>query len=69
MNYLVRMAEMILRLSRLYYAMLDHSENWQRNKWWLFDRVVESPHRTSFFVRRSTANEKDAQEVAQFWSV
>ncbi|KAI0810934.1 hypothetical protein BC629DRAFT_1259795, partial [Irpex lacteus] len=52
----------------LYYAMIDHSESWQRNKWWLFDRVVESPHRTSFFVRKSTTNsEKDAQEAAQFW--
>ena len=24
--------------------MLDESETWQRNKWWLFDRVVESIH-------------------------
>ncbi|KAI0692404.1 hypothetical protein BC835DRAFT_1277780 [Cytidiella melzeri] len=52
---------------RLYYAMLDHSENWQRKKWWLFDRVVESPHRTSFFVRRSTSSNQDMQEAAQFW--
>jgi hypothetical protein len=33
---------------KLFYAMLDLSQSWKRNKWWLFDRVVESPHRTSF---------------------
>ena len=52
--------------------MLDLSEDWQRNKWWLFDRVVESPHRTSFFVRRyeTKATDKesfDMQEAAQYW--
>ncbi|KZT68184.1 hypothetical protein DAEQUDRAFT_728231 [Daedalea quercina L-15889] len=56
---------------RLFYAMLDLSGDWQRNKWWLFDRVVESPHRTSFFVRRrekASENEHaDMQEAAQYW--
>ena len=51
--------------------MLDLSEDWQRNKWWLFDRVVESPHRTSFFVRRYETKEdtlsSDMQEAAQYW--
>ncbi|KAI0341749.1 hypothetical protein BDW22DRAFT_1358610 [Trametopsis cervina] len=53
---------------RLYYAMLDESENWQRNKWWLFDRVVESPHSTSFYIRRSRTEKGDnMKEAAQFW--
>ncbi|TFY59460.1 hypothetical protein EVJ58_g5759 [Rhodofomes roseus] len=52
--------------------MLSMSDGWQRNKWWLFDRVVESPHRTSFFVRRpeQASAEKgslDMQEAAQYW--
>ena len=56
---------------RLFYAMLDLSDEWQRNKWWLFDRVVESPHRTSFFVRRAKDGTLDggvdANEAAQIW--
>ncbi|KAF9049311.1 hypothetical protein BDZ89DRAFT_1033151 [Hymenopellis radicata] len=38
---------------RLFYTMVDASRTWNRNKWWLFDRVVESPHRTSFFARKT----------------
>lgn len=53
---------------QLFYTMIDASESWSRNKWWLFDRVVESPHRTSFFVRKSQFNDKQTwQEAAQFW--
>ena len=51
--------------------MIEESEKWQRNKWWLFDRVVESPHRTSFYVRQARAKTAvtNPQEIAQFWSV
>ncbi|PIL24143.1 hypothetical protein GSI_13896 [Ganoderma sinense ZZ0214-1] len=55
---------------RLFYTMLHASRDWNRNKWWLFDRVVESPHRTSFFVRRdiSQAGEgSDLKEEAKYW--
>ncbi|KAI0957421.1 hypothetical protein AcW1_005818 [Taiwanofungus camphoratus] len=56
---------------RLFYTMLDASRNWQRNRWWLFDRLVESPHRTSFYTRRSNAlsaiDDHDMQEAAQYW--
>ncbi|KAK0228026.1 hypothetical protein IW262DRAFT_1532124 [Armillaria fumosa] len=54
---------------RLFYTMVDASRGWQRNKWWLFDRVVESPHRTSFFARENGAEGSgDAwQEAARFW--
>ena len=56
---------------QLFYTMLDASREWSRNKWWLFDRLVESPHRTSFFVRvlrdKGGDGADDWQEAAQFW--
>ncbi|KAH9951945.1 hypothetical protein B0H21DRAFT_775539 [Amylocystis lapponica] len=54
---------------RLFHIMLRLSEDWNKNKWWLFDRVVESPHRTSFFMRRvrPDADTGDMQEAAQYW--
>jgi len=54
---------------RLFYTMMDASQNWKRNKWWLFDRVVESPHLTSFFARRTDGLDDDEswQEAAQYW--
>ncbi|KAJ3534607.1 hypothetical protein NMY22_g6851 [Coprinellus aureogranulatus] len=53
----------------LFYTMLDLSQSWKRNKWWLFDRVVESPHLTSFFARRTNGLDDDVdwQEAAQYW--
>ena len=53
----------------LFYTMMDLSQSWKRNKWWLFDRIVESPHRTSFFVRRNngTDDNESWQEAAQYW--
>jgi len=57
--------------SDLFYTMLARSKSWKRNKWWLFDRVVESPHRTSFFARKTDGVTADEawQEAAQFWYV
>ncbi|KAF9567595.1 hypothetical protein CPC08DRAFT_626671 [Agrocybe pediades] len=54
---------------RLFYTMMDESKTWKRNKWWLFDRVVESPHLTSFFARKTNGLDDDEtwQEAAQFW--
>ncbi|KIJ60668.1 hypothetical protein HYDPIDRAFT_177359 [Hydnomerulius pinastri MD-312] len=54
---------------KLFYTMVDLSQAWKRNKWWLFDRVVESPHRTSFFVRKTNGVDDDEswQEAAQYW--
>ncbi|KAF8558449.1 hypothetical protein OG21DRAFT_1474901 [Imleria badia] len=53
----------------LFYIMMDLSQSWKRNKWWLFDRIVESPHRTSFFVRKSNGMDGNVawQEAAQYW--
>ncbi|KAF5391947.1 hypothetical protein D9757_001793 [Collybiopsis confluens] len=55
--------------SRLFYSMEESSRNWQRNKWWLFDRLVESPHRTSFFVRKTDGVDDDEtwHQSAQYW--
>jgi hypothetical protein len=54
---------------RLFYTMLDASREWKRNKWWLFDKVVESPHRTSFYARKEDPVKPDDgfQEAAQYW--
>lgn len=53
----------------LFYTMLDASRGWKRNKWWLFDRVVESPHRTSFYARKTDGLDGDEtwQEAARYW--
>ncbi|TFY82287.1 hypothetical protein EWM64_g1726 [Hericium alpestre] len=49
--------------------MLHEAQSWQRNKWWLFDRLVESPHRTSFYVRNISDVSKDGNwnQVSRFW--
>jgi len=54
---------------RLFHTLLDKSTGWKRNKWWLFDRVVESPHLTSFFARETDGIDDDQtwQEAAQYW--
>lgn len=46
--------------NRLLQVMLKDSETWNRNRWWLFERMVESPHKTSYFADR----EEDLEEVA-----
>ncbi|KAA1474862.1 hypothetical protein DENSPDRAFT_782623 [Dentipellis sp. KUC8613] len=54
----------------LFYTMLGEARGWQRNKWWLFDRMVESPHRTSFYVRNAadvTDEHGNWNEVSRFW--
>jgi hypothetical protein len=52
---------------RLFYEMLDASREWKRNKWWLFERMVESPHRTFFYSRAGEHTANGAQEAAQYW--
>jgi hypothetical protein len=37
---------------------------------WLFDRLVESPHRTSFYARSTVdIDDEEVQEAAQYWFV
>ncbi|CAE6440119.1 hypothetical protein ACGC1H_004712 [Rhizoctonia solani] len=52
---------------RLFHAMIKASEEWSRNKWWLADRMVESPHTTSFYARRGQEDDYDWNEAAQYW--
>lgn len=54
---------------RLFHTLMDKSKKWKRNKWWIFDRVVESPHLTSFFARETDGINDDQtwQEAAQYW--
>ncbi|KAL4253844.1 hypothetical protein ABKN59_004189 [Abortiporus biennis] len=55
---------------RLFYTMIYLSHTWGRNEWFIFDRMVESPHRTSFFVRYQNSdgsNPSGMDEAAEFW--
>lgn len=53
---------------RLYYDMLDEAKGWNKNKWWLVDRLVESPHRTAFYVRElPKENDLDWREASRSW--
>ena len=56
---------------KLFYTMVDKSKEWKRNKWWIADKVVESPHLTSFYVRKTDGLDKNEawQETAQYWCV
>ncbi|KAJ7582623.1 hypothetical protein C8J56DRAFT_792298 [Mycena floridula] len=50
--------------TKLFCTMINESKNWKRNRWWINDRVVESPHRTSFYARRT---DETWREAAQYW--
>jgi hypothetical protein len=54
---------------RLFYAMLHEAQDWSRNKWWLFDRLVESPHRSSLYTRHPVEGNDEAawQGVTRAW--
>ena len=62
---------------RLFETMLDEAEKWGRNRFWLFERAVESPHKSSFYVRDMSAvsgcDQKDGisalewEEAAHYW--
>lgn len=55
--------------SELFHTMVDAAQGWSRNKWWLFDRVVESPHRTSFFARKDDGVDGSSSwlDAARWW--
>jgi len=64
---------------RLFETMLNEAEKWERNRFWLFERAVESPHKSSFYVRDMSAvagyGQKDDisdlewKEAAHYWYV
>jgi hypothetical protein len=64
--------------AQLFEVMLSEAESWQRNRWWLFERAVESPHKSSFFVRDthmlsqntpepSKDDSNEWREAAHYW--
>ena len=64
---------------RLFESMLIEAEKWDRNRFWLFERAVESPHKNSFYVRDMSAvtgyDQNDGisdlkwKEAAHYWYV
>lgn len=54
---------------RLFYTMLHEAQDWSKNKWWLFDRLVESPHRSSLYTRHpaEAGNEAAWQNITRAW--
>jgi len=54
---------------RLFYAVLHDAQNWPRNKWWLVDRLVESPHRSSLYTRHPVEGNNEAawQGITRAW--
>ena len=54
---------------RLFYTMLHEAQDWSKNKWWLFDRLVESPHRSSLYTRHpaKAGNEAAWQSITRAW--
>ncbi|KAH9811302.1 hypothetical protein DFH28DRAFT_982860 [Melampsora americana] len=64
--------------TRLYLNMVADSQGagkdkipWTKNRWWLNDREVESPHSTAFFVSKLQGDGDDCSvdyaESAQYW--
>ncbi|KAI9510897.1 hypothetical protein F5148DRAFT_1175863 [Russula earlei] len=54
---------------QLFYTMLHEAQYWSRNKWWLFDRLVESPHRSSLYTRHPVEGDNEAawQRITRAW--
>jgi len=52
---------------QLFYYMVSDAETWPRNTWYLFDKLVTSPHRTTFLIRSRRDSAGDSQEMASFW--
>jgi hypothetical protein len=55
--------------SHLFFTMLHEAQDWSRNKWWLFDRLVESPHRSSMYTRHPIEGSDEAtwQGITRAW--
>lgn len=54
---------------RLFYTVLHDARDWPRNKWWLVDRLVESPHRSSLYTRHPVEGNNEAawQGITRAW--
>ncbi|KZV75760.1 hypothetical protein PENSPDRAFT_673654 [Peniophora sp. CONT] len=56
--------------SDVFHTMLAESKDWTRNKWYLFDRLVESPHTTAMYTRSGVGESEEVQDlhkVAAAW--
>ena len=61
----------------LFETMLNEAETWDRNRFWLFERAVESPHKSSFYVRdmsvvagsdrKDEMSDLEWKEAAHYW--
>ena len=49
---------------RLYYVMLEEAKCWKPNKWYINDRLVESPHLSGFYARDPN---NSIHEAAKYW--
>ena len=49
--------------SALFYSLEESSREWKRNKWWLFDRLVESPHTTAMYTRSGVDESEEVQDL------
>ena len=62
---------------KLFETMINEAETWDRNRFWLFERAVVSPHKTSFYVRdmsavpgyggRDEITDLEWKEAAHYW--
>ncbi|KAG0225650.1 hypothetical protein BGW41_004597 [Actinomortierella wolfii] len=48
--------------NRLLVGLLEDSKSWNRNRWWMFERMVESPHTTAYFAEQDA----DMDEVSNW---
>ncbi|KAI0006053.1 hypothetical protein BJV74DRAFT_801836 [Russula compacta] len=53
----------------LFYTMLHEARDWPRSKWWLVNRLVESPHRSSLYTRHPVEGDNEAawQGITRAW--
>ena len=64
---------------RLFETMLNEAEKWDRNRFWFFERAVESPHKSSFYVRDMSIvtgydqndgiSDLEWKEAAHYWYI
>lgn len=65
--------------TRLFETMLNEAEGWDRSRFWLFERAVESPHKNAFYVRdmstvagygqKDDISDLEWKEAAHYWYV
>jgi len=65
--------------TRLFETMLNEAEGWDRSRFWLFERAVESPHKNAFYVRNMSTvagcgrkddiSDLEWKEAAHYWYV